>query len=76
MLWVLKRTFDDRDGSFDHPKQMLKLMNKKILNFYAQICFSRIRIFQVPTTYVLVEKGSTLFSKQDVYRFSMIIKVT
>ena len=28
MLWVLKR-----DGSFEHPKYMLKLMGKKIYTF-------------------------------------------
>ena len=28
MLWVLKR-----DGSFEHPKHMLKLMGKKIFRF-------------------------------------------
>ena len=28
MLWVLKR-----DGSFEHPKPMLKLMGKNILKF-------------------------------------------
>ena len=37
MLWVLKRTVSLRrffwshlDGSFEHPKHMLKLMGKKI----------------------------------------------
>ena len=30
MLWVLKRT-SQWDGSFEHPKHMLKLMGKKIL---------------------------------------------
>ena len=29
MLWVLKRTVS-KDGSFEHPKHMLKLMGKKI----------------------------------------------
>ena len=28
MLWVLKR-----DGSFEHPKHMLKLMGKNIFKF-------------------------------------------
>ena len=28
ILWVLKRTVSD--GSFEHPKQMFKLMDKKI----------------------------------------------
>ena len=29
MLWVLKRTVY-RDGSFEHPKHMFKLMGKEI----------------------------------------------
>ena len=28
-----------RDGSFEHPKHMLKLMGKKICTFYADFCF-------------------------------------
>ena len=36
MLWVLKRT---RDGSFDYPKHILKLMSKKILTIFTlKIC--------------------------------------
>ena len=36
MLWVLKRTVSMRrffyqDGSFEHPRHMFKLMNKKII---------------------------------------------
>ena len=34
MLWVLKRTVSRR-RSFEHPKQMFKLMGKKIIRFYA-----------------------------------------
>ena len=30
MLWVLKKPCR-RDGSFEHPKHMLKLMDKKII---------------------------------------------
>ena len=37
MLWVLKRK-SQWDGSFEHPKHMLKIMGKKIyLKFYAKI---------------------------------------
>ena len=40
MLMVLKRT-SHRDGSFEHPKQMLKIMDKKYLQFYAEFfCLS------------------------------------
>ena len=35
MLWVLKRP-SQRDGSFEHPKHMLKIMGKKILHLYAE----------------------------------------
>ena len=34
MLWVLKRT---RDGSFEYPKHMLKLINKFFFQFYTKI---------------------------------------
>ena len=38
MLWVLKR-----DGSFEHPKHMLKLIGMEIFTIYAQkICLSKI----------------------------------
>ena len=37
MLWVLKR-----DGSFEHPKHMLKLMGKKIFKpLHSKFCSSR-----------------------------------
>ena len=45
MLWVLKES-SQRDGSFEHPKHMLKLMDKKFnfmleflvyLNLWVQI---------------------------------------
>ena len=40
MLWVLKRTHSG--DSFEHPKHMLKLMNKKIFTVYAEIfCLSK-----------------------------------
>ena len=38
MLWVLKRTVSMRvrDGSVELPKQMLKIMGKKYIQFYAE----------------------------------------
>ena len=38
MLWVLKRTVSMRQFfcQFEHPKQMLKLMDKKIVQFHAE----------------------------------------
>ena len=41
MLWVLKRTvqMNRLNGSFEHPKQLLNLMDKKRFTIYAQnIC--------------------------------------
>ena len=37
MLRVLKRTDLDPNSSFEYPKHMLKLMDKKFSQFYAQI---------------------------------------
>ena len=40
MLSVLKRS--SRDGSFEHPKHMLKITGKKYLQFYAKkLCLSK-----------------------------------
>ena len=44
MLWVLKGTVLMRQtvSSFEHPKQMLKFMGKKKLQFYAEkFCLSK-----------------------------------
>ena len=38
MLWVLKRNVST-DGSFEHPKHMLKLIGKKYLQFYHMLKF-------------------------------------
>ena len=35
MLWVLKKP-SHWDGSFEHPKQMLKLKKRNYLQFYAE----------------------------------------
>ena len=40
MLWVLKRTVLIKwDGSFEHPKHVLKLMGEKLFKIYAKIVF-------------------------------------
>ena len=40
MLWVLEEP-SKRDGSFEHPKHMLKLMGKNIFTFYAHFFLSK-----------------------------------
>ena len=40
ILWVLKRTVSMR-RFFEHPKLMLKLMDKKISQFYAKKLITR-----------------------------------
>ena len=49
MLWVLKRTVSLRrffwapshwDGSFEHPKQMLELIHKKIISNFTLTIFA------------------------------------
>ena len=40
MLWVLKMS--QRDCSFEHPKQMLKLMDKKIFLILRSIILSKL----------------------------------
>ena len=37
MLWALERTDSKGDSSFESPKQMFKLMDKKIFTFFTLI---------------------------------------
>ena len=55
MLWVLKRTVSQGDGSFEHPKQMFKLMDKKIFaNLHSNFCLSRLMLSDMADTKALL----------------------
>ena len=55
MLWVLKRTVSMRDCSFENPKQMFKLMDKKIFTILRSEFFIYINI-NLPASNVLADK--------------------